>query len=161
MAELTAFQRPFAAVLACSDSRVVPEIIFDQGLGDLFVIRVAGNVADDSILGSLEYAARHLEIPIILVLGHTKCGALTAAIAARANTGRLEALMDLLRPAVDASRHSAGDALDNAVIANVRITVDSVKRTLQPTSRAGEPAGVRIIGAVYDIYTGRVNWMHD
>jgi carbonic anhydrase len=144
-------------VLSCSDSRVVPEIIFDQGLGDLFMIRVAGNVAENSTLGSLEYAVHHLEIPIIVVLGHTKCGALTAALAAGAVTGRLAGLMGLLQPAVQASLRSAGDPLENAVFANVRITVDSVKRALQ----TGGPGSFRVIGAVYDIDTGCVSWMDD
>jgi carbonic anhydrase len=105
--ELTNGQHPHAQILGCSDSRVPPEIIFDQGLGDLFVVRVAGNVATDTELGSLEYGAEHLHIPLIVVLGHESCGAVTAAVQGGEVEGHITALLSLLKPAVEKSRRDA------------------------------------------------------
>ena len=98
-AELLAGQKPFAVVLGCSDSRIPPEIIFDCGMGDLFVIRVAGNIMDDVVLGSIEYAALHLETPLVLVLGHSSCGAVAAVKAGGELEGHLSFVADALRPA--------------------------------------------------------------
>jgi len=102
--ELLGGQRPLAAVLGCADSRVVPELIFDQGLGDLFVVRNAGNLADEPTLASIEYAAVHLATPLILVLGHSDCGAVTAALDEEPAPGRCAGLSAILRPLVDAAR---------------------------------------------------------
>jgi carbonic anhydrase len=102
--ELVSVQHPHAEILSCSDSRVPPELIFDQGLGDLFIIRVAGNVVSDSELGSLEYGAEHLHVPLLVVMGHQHCGAVTAAIAGEGAEGHIAALINLLRPAVEKTR---------------------------------------------------------
>src|SRR6476660_2417700 len=107
--ELVAGQHPPAEVLSCADSRVPPEIIFDQGLGDLFVVRVAGNVATDTEIGSLEYGAEHLHIPLLVVLGHESCGAVTAAVEGGEAEGHIAALVSLIRPAVDSSHGMPGD----------------------------------------------------
>ena len=99
--ELASGQSPHAEILSCADSRVPPELIFDQGLGDLFIIRVAGNVVSDTELGSLEYGAEHLHVPLLVVLGHQHCGAVTAAVEGGGNEGHIGALINLLRPAVE------------------------------------------------------------
>src|SRR5512133_139061 len=113
--ELTSGQHPHAEILGCSDSRVPPEIIFDQGLGDLFVVRVAGNVATDVEVGSLEYGAEHLHIPLLVVLGHEQCGAVTAAIQGAPPEGHISALVNLIEPAAEKSRGLRGDPVANAV----------------------------------------------
>ena len=160
--ELVSGQHPFVAVLACSDSRVVPEILFDQGLGDLFSIRVPGNVVDETVLGSLELGVEHLGVPLVVVLGHTQCGALTVALAAEADDDHRQTLVKLLQPALDASARGDGDPekrLERAVRANVRLAVEELRRstpTLGPHHRQG---ALRIVGAVYDIATGLVDWM--
>src|SRR6478609_1893929 len=99
--ELASGQSPHAEILSCADSRVPPELIFDQGLGDLFIIRVAGNIAGDTEIASLEYGAEHLHIPLLIVLGHESCGAVTAAVAGGEPEGHLSSLVDLIKPAVD------------------------------------------------------------
>ena len=109
--ELQSSQHPFAVILSCSDSRVPPELIFDQGLGDLFVIRVAGNIVDDDGLGSIEYAVEHLGTKLIVVLGHEKCGAVSAAVASETAPGHLTALFAAIRPSVLATASSPGDRL--------------------------------------------------
>ncbi len=154
--ELVAGQKPFATVLSCSDSRVVPEIIFDQGLGDLFVVRVAGNIVAGPLRASLEYAVKHLDVPLIIVLGHTGCGAVQAALAAAAPGGEtfegdLGVLVAAIEPAVAFARREVGESdpsllLTTAVRANVRLAASE----LQPGSRVG------VVGAVYDLASGVV-----
>src|SRR5580765_2696247 len=111
--ELASAQHPHATVLSCADSRVAPEIILDQGLGDLFDVRVAGNVASDSELASIEYAAEHLHTPLVVVMGHQKCGAVTAAAGTEPATGHLGTLLALIRPAVQSAKSQPGDLVDN------------------------------------------------
>src|SRR6184192_4939728 len=126
--ELAKSQHPFAAIVSCSDSRVPPEIVFDQGLGDLFVVRVAGNVIDDHGLGSIEYAVDHLGARLIVVLGHQSCGAVQAAketIAAKGKApGHIESLVTAIKPAVEATVN--GD-LDATIKANVKHVVDALR----------------------------------
>ena len=107
-AELAAGQHPIAAVLSCADSRVPPEIVFDQGLGDLFVVRVAGNITDDVVLGSLEYAVEHLGVPLVVVLGHYKCGAIQAAVEGGTPHDHVASLVAALKPSVEAVRPEGG-----------------------------------------------------
>src|SRR5512135_1757612 len=116
-------QQPFAIILACADSRVPPEIIFDQGLGDVFVIRVAGNVLDDIILGTIEYAVEHMHTPLVMVLGHDKCGAVTAAVQGVEVRNHIQALAEALRPAVESARTQEGDLISNAIDVNVQQAV--------------------------------------
>ena len=104
VAEVAKAQHPTAAVLACSDSRVPPEIVFDRGVGDLFVVRVAGNTADDVALGSMEYAVEHLGVKVVMVMGHKRCGAVSAAVAGGAAPGHIGALVEALLPAVTAAK---------------------------------------------------------
>jgi carbonic anhydrase len=158
--ELAAGQHPHASILACADSRVPPEIVFDQGLGDLFDVRVAGNVATDPDIASLEYGAEHLGIPLIVVLGHQKCGAVSATLDAQGTPpGHLPSLVDLIRPAVTAAASMPGDRLANAVRINVENTVRQL-RTSQPILEGRCAKGqLKVVGAVYSLDTGKVDWL--
>jgi carbonic anhydrase len=157
--ELAKGQNPFATIFSCVDSRVPPELIFDRGLGDLFVIRTAGQVIDNAVLGSLEFGVAELKIPLLLVLGHEKCGAVKATVEAVENNGTAEAeinwLVDGIRPAVEVAKMQSGDLLDNAVKANVLLTVERLKRS-SILSEALEKGALKIIGARYDLDTGIV-----
>lgn len=149
-------QQPFAVVLGCSDSRVPPEVVFDQGLGDLFVIRVAGNVADDIGLASIEYAVEHTGSRLVVVLGHERCGALTAAVKGGELPGHLPALMAALRPAVEKSKGAADDAVDAAVRANVELTAAQLRESKPVLAEMVEKGEIKIVGARYDLDTGAV-----
>jgi carbonic anhydrase len=122
---LSSGQHPFAAVLTCSDSRVAPELVFDQGLGDLFVIRVAGNILDDAVVGSIEYAAVHMRVPLVFVLGHQNCGAVQAALGEQPQA-HIRTLVGAIRPVVTTARTLPGDLLDNAVRADVKLVVEQL-----------------------------------
>jgi carbonic anhydrase len=159
--ELVTGQHPQAQVLSCADSRVPPEIIFDQGLGDLFVVRVAGNVASDTELGSLEYGAEHLHIPLLIVLGHESCGAVTAAVEGGEAESHISALMNLIKPAVDKTRGTAGDPVDNAVRMNVRMVVQQLRSSTPVLSGLVGRGKLKIVGGVYSLKTGLVTWLDD
>ncbi|MDA3838814.1 MAG: carbonic anhydrase, partial [Candidatus Delongbacteria bacterium] len=126
--ELVKGQNPFATVLTCSDSRVVPEFIFDRGIGDLFVIRNAGNIVENTVLGSIEYAVEHLHTPIVLVLGHSSCGAVTAAVKGGPCCGHLESIMKELEPIVD-KEASKNTAIKNSILNNVNYCIDKIKKS--------------------------------
>ena len=158
-AELAGGQSPFATIFSCVDSRVPPELIFDRGLGDLFVIRTAGQVLDSAVLGSLQYGVAELKIPLLMVLGHEKCGAVKATVEAVENNATAEAeinwLVDGIRPAVEAAKGQSGDLLDNAVKDNVSLTVEHLKES-SILSEAVEKGELKIVGARYDLDTGLV-----
>jgi carbonic anhydrase len=161
-AELAKDQHPFAVILSCSDSRVPPEIVFDQGLGDLFVVRVAGNVIDDHGLGSIEYAVDHLGARLIVVLGHQGCGAVKAAketIAAKSKApGHIQSLVTAIRPVVEAT---AKDDLDTTVKANVKHVVQAL-RSSTPILKAKVDSGeVQVIGGYYSLDTGAVSLLDE
>jgi carbonic anhydrase len=153
-------QLPFAIIVGCADSRVPPEILFDQGLGDLFVIRVAGNVLDDPSLGSIEYAVEHLGSRLIVVLGHERCGAVDAACKGGNPGAHVGSLVQAIRPAVEAARRHKGDnLLAAAVKANVQRVVDQLKGSwpvLAPEVREGK---ISVIGGVYDLESGLVDFL--
>ncbi|MFT5154621.1 MAG: carbonic anhydrase [Planctomycetota bacterium] len=157
-------QHPFATVITCSDSRVPVERIFDQGIGDLFVIRVAGNVCDVDEVGSIEYGVDHLETPVLVVLGHVSCGAVTAVVTGAELHGSIPPLVDNIQPAVEAARKShpslhGKELVPAAVKANVWQSIDDLLRT-SPATRARVEAGqLKIQGAVYDIGSGEVDWL--
>ena len=157
--ELAEGQEPFAIILGCSDSRVPAEIVFDQGLGDLFVVRVAGNVATDTELGSLEYGAEHLHIPLLVVLGHERCGAVTAAIEGGAAEGHIATLINLLKPAVDKTHGLPGDPVANAVRTNVELVVKQLRSSTPILSELVTHGKLRIVGGVYSLQTGAVTWL--
>lgn len=149
-------QHPFAAILGCSDSRLPPEIVFDHSLGDLFVVRVAGNIVDMNGLASLEFAATQFATPLILVLGHARCGAVAAALAETKVPGHIVSLVDAIKPAVVMSKGQPGDPLDNAIRANIRHTVEDLK-TSQPILGDLVKAGtLKVVGALYSLDTGKV-----
>jgi len=159
--ELIAAQHPHAEILSCADSRVPPEIIFDQGLGDLFVVRVAGNVATDTEIGSLEYGALHLHIPLLVVLGHESCGAVTAAVQGGDAEGHIAALISLIKPAVDMSHGMPGDPVANAVRSNVRMVVQQLRSSTPILSELVAHGKLKIVGGVYSLKTGEVTWLSD
>ncbi|OGG56864.1 MAG: hypothetical protein A3F84_10755 [Candidatus Handelsmanbacteria bacterium RIFCSPLOWO2_12_FULL_64_10] len=161
-AELAKGQHPFAIVLSCSDSRVPPEIVFDQGLGDLFVIRVAGNVADSVALGSIEYAAEHLHVPLLFVLGHEKCGAVTAAAQGGEVPGHIASIVHKIAPAVEKVRASgrAGDALVAAAVdENVSAALADVVRRSAILAHLIHEGKLTIAGGRYNLASGRVDVM--
>jgi carbonic anhydrase len=157
--ELVTEQHPHAEILSCSDSRVPPEIVFDQGLGDLFIIRVAGNVATDTEIGSLEYGAEHLHIPLLLVLGHESCGAVTAAVQGGPPEGHIAALVNLIKPAVEKTRGMSGDPVANAVRANVEMVVKHLRSSTPILSELVAHGKLKIVGGVYSLETGAVTWL--
>ncbi len=157
--EVAKGQHPIAAVVSCSDSRVPPEVVFDQGLGDLFVVRTAGHVLDDVALGSLEYAVEHLEIPLIVVLGHAKCGAVTSAAAGGNAHGYLGALLRGLEPAVAQARTQGGDLVANAIKAHVNLTVERLRACPPVLSAAVAAGALKVAGAYYDLDSGAVRML--
>ena len=159
-AELTKSQHPFAIILSCSDSRVPPEIVFDQGLGDLFIVRVAGNVLNDEGLGSIEYGVEILGARLIVVLGHQSCGAVDAAmktVAAKGKApGHIQSLVTALKPVVAAT--PKGD-LDATIKANVKHVADAL-RSSRPILKARVDSGeVQVIGGYYSLDTGAVTFL--
>lgn len=162
-APLAEGQRPVAAIVGCADSRVPPEILFDQGIGDLFVVRVAGNVvegAGPSVKGSVEYAAVELGVPLIVVLGHSQCGAVKAALAHieahDALPGAIKDLVALISPAVARIKDMPGNQLANAITENVRLGVQRLK-TLQPILAPRVAQGtLKVVGATYELRDGSV-----
>jgi carbonic anhydrase len=157
--ELVAAQHPHAVILSCADSRVTPEIVFDQGLGDLFDVRVAGNIAAPAEIASIEYAVEHLHTPLVVVLGHQSCGAVAAAIQGGEAGGHLVTLIDAIRPAVEQARKLPGDLADNAVRLNTEMVVGQL-RASQPVLAEAVTAGrLRIVGAIYSLETGKVTWL--
>jgi carbonic anhydrase len=164
LAELAKGQQPYATVLGCSDSRVPPELLFDAGFGELFVIRVAGNVLGPSIKGSVQYAGTHLHTPVFVVLGHEGCGAVEAAIAGRfhgaRHRSRIAVLLKYIDPALDHLDQTLAPAalLSAAVEANVRWTVRVVAESPEGKVRLAKN-DVKLVGAVYDLATGRVRFL--
>jgi carbonic anhydrase len=160
---LAAGQSPIACVVACADSRVTPEILFDLGIGELFVIRVAGNYvngAGTSVKGSIEYAVAELGVSLVMILGHSQCGAVKAAIQhindKDALPGAINDLVNAIKPAVLESQHQPGDQLENAIRANVKRGVDRLD-DLQPIVAPAVSSGkIKIVGGVYDLATGKV-----
>lgn len=159
---LASGQQPFVVTLGCADSRVAPEILFDQGLGDVFDNRVAGNVADELVTGSIEYALEHFEPPLVVVLGHERCGAVTAALEALRGSpsgpGHVGVIVRHLRPSVEAVLGRPGDVVANAVRANVAAQAGRLRRSPLIAARV-QTARLRVVGAVYDLDTGKVSFM--
>ena len=145
-------QHPYAIVIACSDSRVIPEAIFSAGIGDLFVIRVAGNVLDNHQLGSIEYAASHLDANVIVMLGHTRCGAVSATIKG-ATEGYIRYITDDIREAIGSERDDY-----RATTLNVKHGVNVIRHAFREHPEIPSD-GLEIIGAVYNVDTGKVDWL--
>ncbi len=165
-ASLSEGQNPFALVLGCADSRVPPELIFDQGLGDLFVVRVAGNILDDVVLGSVEYAAMHLDVALAVVLGHANCGAVTATVKDTATDGHLPFIAEAITPALAAGRAAGtlplGDdaaVVDQAARANARHVAAELAASEPLLSGLTTTGKFMVLPAYYDLDTGGVEWL--
>ena len=159
-AELAKGQEPIAAILSCADSRVVPDFLYDQPSGRLFVVRVAGNFLTNDGQASLEYGVEILNIPLIVVLGHSACGAVDAAVKVVKDDlelpGKLPGLVDSLTPAVRAVADRPGDLLDNAIAENVRLNMAALREANPIIGPAAASGKIDIVGGVYDIATGRL-----
>ena len=166
VAELARGQHPFATILGCSDSRVPPEWIFDAGLGELFVVRVAGNVLSPEVAGSLQYAGSHLKTPLLVVLGHEGCGAIQAALETKdkgvQQESRIQLLVASILPSLAglSSRLPPPARLAQAVESNVRATVRTILESPEGRARLAE-GRAKTIGAIYEIETGRVRFLSD
>ncbi len=157
--EVAMQERPHAIVLTCSDSRVPPELVFDQGIGDLYVVRVAGNVAGEKELASIEYAAEQLGVSLVVVLGHQRCNIVQMAVRGGAMPGHLGSIVASLSAAVARAKAMPGDAADQAAQINVETVVDQLRESepvLGKLSRAGR---LKVTGAFYNVDRGDVTWM--
>jgi carbonic anhydrase len=154
--QLTKSQHPYATILTCSDSRVPPELLFDAGLGDLFVIRVAGNIAADAVVGSIEYAVEHLGARLVLVMGHESCGAVQATISGGEPKTHIESLTKPIEPAVARAREQKGDLIANAVRENVSLVVDQLRKSQPILAERVEKGTMKVVGAVYHMDSGAV-----
>lgn len=160
---LAAAQYPEAVIVSCADSRVAPELLFDVGVGDIFVVRVAGNVIGGTgvtVKGSIEYAVAELNVPLILVLGHSGCGAVKSAMqhidAKDSLPGAINGLVELIKPAVHKSKGMPGDALGNAIAVNVQLGVDKLNRLDPIVAPRVKEGKLKVVGGVYDLKTGEV-----
>lgn len=159
--ELVSGQHPHAMVLACADSRVPPEVVFDQGLGDLFTVRVAGNIVDDAVLASFEYAVEHLHTHLLVVMGHQSCGAVTAAVDGGETPGHLPSLVAAIKPSVAKAKGQPGNLLDNAIRINVETAVSQL-RTSGPILRDAIANGeLKVVGGVCSLESGAVQWVQE
>lgn len=154
-------QAPHAIILTCADSRVVPDLIFDQGLGDLFVIRVAGNVAKEKVLGSIEYAVMHLGTKLIMVLGHEKCGAVSAALEPVELEGHIPAILEELYPSVYIARQQSGDLLENAIRNNAIIMQERIKDSMPIINKAVRNDKVKVVSGYYKLDSGEVEILNN
>ena len=159
--DLTKGQHPFAIVVTCSDSRVAPEILFDQGLGDIFVIRVAGNITDDNALGSIEYAVEHLKANLIVVLGHTKCGAVDATVKGGEVPGHIKSICETIKPSVEKAKKQDGDILENSIINNVLAVTEKIRDCEPILKELVKEDKIMVAPAEYDIATGKVTFLKD
>ncbi|ARV60466.1 carbonic anhydrase [Nostocales cyanobacterium HT-58-2] len=150
-------QYPFASIFGCSDSRVPAEIVFDQGLGDLFVVRVAGNVVNDMVIGSLEYATTVLGSQLILVLGHRRCGAVTEALQKEPAVGRISLIIEGIKPALERIKSKTGDIQENAVRANIQYQAEKLQESSTVLAKLVQQNKLKIVGAYYDLDTGKVS----
>jgi len=164
-AEEAKTQHPFAIIVGCSDSRVPPEVVFDRGLGDLFVVRTAGNRLDDLVLASIEYGVEHLGCPLVVVLGHERCGAVTAALEsaksghdhdAAGSTGHVPLLLRELQDAVAKAKDEPGDPVDNTVLENIRIVAADLPVKSPALAERIKAGTLKVVGLRYDLDTGAV-----
>ncbi len=160
--ELASTQAPFAVILGCSDSRTSPELVFDQGLGDLFVVRVAGNVIDDHAIGSIEYAVEHLHSELLVVLGHERCGAVKAAcqayVTGSESDDHIQSLLEAIEPAV---AETTGQDAEATCLANIRNVVRALRSSEPVLQHAAGAGHLKVVGAYYDLDTGLVAFLPD
>jgi carbonic anhydrase len=151
--ELVSKQTPYAIILGCSDSRVAPEIVFDQGIGDLFIVRVAGNVVGPLELDSIEYSALYLRSSLVMVLGHESCGAIKAVLAG--TTKDIESVAELIQPAAQATKNQDGDRLINTIKTNAKMMADQLRKSAVLGPMVAKKK-LNIVAAYYDFHTGKV-----
>ena len=170
-AELTDGQQPFAIILGCSDSRVPAEIVFDQGLGDLFVIRVAGNIVAPSQVGSVEFAAARFGTRLVVVLGHSRCGAILSTLdelrrPTENQSRNLRAIVDRVRPSIEGlfeagDRHDEAGLVKRAVRANIRASVNHLRHGSEVLEQLIQTDGLLVVGAEYSLETGEVDFFYE
>jgi len=149
-------QHPIAVIVGCSDSRTPPEILFRKNLGRLFVVRTAGNVVDNVALGSIEYAVEHLGVRLVIVLGHTGCGAVKATVAGGHVPPHIASIVRKIRPAVQEARKEKGNLLDNSIQANALRVADTIRHD---SAIPKDLSGLKVVPAIYEIKTGKVTWL--
>lgn len=160
-------QKPYAIILSCSDSRVPPEIVFDKSMGEIFVVRVAGNVPDPVVLGSIEYAAEHIGSPLIMVLGHERCGAVTAAVEAKGKPeGNIGAIVRTIAPAVkkakaEAKGKSKAELVEAACEANVKLVARNLTKQSPVIAKLAKEGKIKIVTAKYDLDDGKVSLLDE
>lgn len=152
-------QSPFAIIISCSDSRVPPELIFDQTLGALFVVRVAGNVLDDFAIGSIEYGVNILGANLVLVLGHSNCGAVDAALRGKSFDNHIQSVLTAIQPAVEATKGITTNRLEQTVKANVRHVEQTLKSSKPVLAELVNKGTLRILGGYYDLASGHVEFL--
>ena len=157
--EILKGQKPFAVVLSCSDSRAPPELIFDCGFGDIFVIREAGNTYNDVAIGAMEYVVGHLGARLVIVMGHSDCGAVKAAVSGAPLPGKIPLVLEEIKPAVERARRMKGDVIENAIREHVRIAVEEFSSCGPILSEKVKSGELRIVGAYYDLATGEVAFL--
>ncbi len=154
-------QYPFAVILSCIDSRVPAEIVFDQGIGDIFSVRVAGNVVNEDILGSIEYACKVAGSKIVVVMGHSKCGAVTAACE-KVELGNITCLLDKIKPAVDVvenSKTETSDIVAEATLKNIELSIDRIRKESSILADMEKNGAIKIVGAMYEVSDGKVSFL--
>ncbi len=156
--ELSIAQHPFAIILGCADSRVIPELIFDRGVGDLFVIRLAGNVADDAVIASIEYAIEHLGTHLVVVLGHENCGAVKAAVNHETSAGKINSLLYYIEPALKGVFTSSENLLEKVIKTHTRHMVDIISCAEPILSHECHMGNLTILPAYYSLSTGKVDF---
>ena len=157
--EVSSGQKPYAIIVGCSDSRVPSEIIFDQGLGDLFIVRTAGQVSSFASWGSIEFANAVLGAKLIVVLGHTKCGAVAAACKVPEVPGHIVTLINAIKPAAQLAKAYKGDEVENAVKVNVAMQVQQLQNLEPVLTKAVASDDTKIVGAIYDLASGKVEFL--
>lgn len=157
-AETAQSQNPFAIIVGCADSRTSPELVFDQNIGDLFVVRTAGHLVAEHSLGSIEYAVQNLGARLIVVLGHERCGAVKAAVATATAPGNVNSLVRDIQPAVEAAKGKPGDVLDQTIKENANLIAAKIRSDAKLGDLAKE---IRVVAGVYDLDTGKVEWVED
>jgi carbonic anhydrase len=154
--EVAQAQHPLVTILSCADSRVPPELVFDQGIGDLFDVRIAGNIVTPESLGSVEYAAALLGTPLVLVLGHERCGAVTAAVKNEKLPGKIGSFVDAIAPAMTRIKKQSLDPVEDLVVANIQYQVEKLRRDSTLLLQLEQSGKLKILGGRYDLDTGKV-----
>lgn len=156
--ELSIAQHPFAIILGCADSRVIPELIFDRGMGDLFVIRLAGNIADDAVIASIEYAIEHLGTQLVIVLGHENCGAVKAAVNHETSAGKINSLLYYIEPALKCVFSSTDSLLEKVIKTHARHMVDLIRCAEPILTIECQKGNLTVLPAYYSLSTGKVDF---